>query len=274
MPNLKCQYHGWEFNEAGRTGRIPEPKNFRPWDRDNAHLRAIHLETIGDLVFLKLSDGGPALKEWFEPLDAVIADSFAAPRWQMKQVWNFDCRCNWKVPTENTLESYHVAEVHPKWFGGGLPDEQSSHHTLDERYTTLRYDCIREIDRKQTYAARTLGHEPTGAYCHFHFHPNIWFVTTDTFNYLATCIPTSPTTCEVQTRMFALWGAKRSPWASFVRQVAWRIGRRTMYMIFNEDRAIFESQQRGLAASDRPGVIGVREERIHTFQRYIRERTE
>ena len=28
------QYHGWEYDQRGRTAHIPEPKNFVPWDRE------------------------------------------------------------------------------------------------------------------------------------------------------------------------------------------------------------------------------------------------
>src|SRR5918995_701064 len=30
---LRCQYHGWEYNAEGGTGKIPDAKAFRPWDR-------------------------------------------------------------------------------------------------------------------------------------------------------------------------------------------------------------------------------------------------
>src|SRR5580704_8589668 len=36
--HLQCQYHGWEYDATGRTRRIPEPKEFVPFDRDAARL--------------------------------------------------------------------------------------------------------------------------------------------------------------------------------------------------------------------------------------------
>jgi choline monooxygenase len=41
--------------------------------------------------------------------------------------------------------------------------------------------------------------------------------------------------------------------------------------VHNEDRGIYESQQRGLEKSRHPGVIGIREERIYAFQKYLIE---
>jgi hypothetical protein len=39
--------------------------------------------------------------------------------------------------------------------------------------------------------------------------------------------------------------------------------------VFAEDATIYEGVQKGLAASPHPGVIGVREERIYYFQKYV-----
>ena len=42
-----------------------------------------------------------------------------------------------------------------------------------------------------------------------------------------------------------------------------------MLRVMSEDIAIFEDQQKGMAASRHPGCIGTREERIFVFQQYI-----
>ena len=53
-PRLRCQYHGWEYDEDGRTGRIPEAKCFAPWERDRAHLPKFRTECCGELIFVSL----------------------------------------------------------------------------------------------------------------------------------------------------------------------------------------------------------------------------
>ncbi len=269
-PGITCQYHGWEFKADGRTGKIPEAKAFRPWDREHSQLHSVGLDTCGDLIFVCLEpDRTPALPDWFAPLYDELATAFTSPLWRMAEIWDFECAANWKIPTENTLESYHVAAVHPRWLGGSLPDETMSEHHLDARYTTLRYDCNSPMEEKQAKICDYLGGHTDHSYRHWHVHPNIAFCLTDTFNYLATCQPTSPTTCRVRTRMFALHGPRRNPFAQLLRYVVWRIGRRTMRAVFNEDRHIFDAQQRGIQASRHRGVIGTREERIYVFQRYL-----
>ncbi len=272
-PGLVCQYHGWEFTQDGRTGKIPEAKAFRPWDRDNSQLHKLGLDTCGELIFICFKpERTPPLREWLSPLYQDLSAAFVSPMWKMSEIWDFDSASNWKVPTENTLESYHVAAVHPQWLGDKLPEESMSEHYLDSRYTTLRYDCNSPIEEKQAKICDYLGGRKDHSYRHWHVHPNIAFCLTDTFNYLATCQPTSPTTCRVRTRMFALHGVRRNLYAKLLRYVVWRIGRRTMKAVFNEDRKIFDAQQRGIQASRHRGVIGTREERIYVFQRYLCER--
>src|SRR5262245_56145483 len=57
---LRCQYHGWEYDAHGHTGKIPDSKAFRPWDRDNSCLRKFRVETWGEGVFVCLQDQGPS----------------------------------------------------------------------------------------------------------------------------------------------------------------------------------------------------------------------
>lgn len=273
MPALKCQYHGWQFKDDGRPSKILEPRAFRPWDRENALLIPVRLEKVGGLYFATLDQELPSLREWLGQFYETIEARYSAPAWKMAEAWEFDAPCNWKVPIENTLESYHIAEVHPTWMGGLLPDEKLSEHTLDDEWTTLRYRGDADPKGRAAWVTKQLGGDVTHFYHHWHIHPNVTFVMTDTFNYMASVVPTGPMTCRVRTRMFPLWGTGGSPWRHFVRQTAWIVGRRIMKTIFNEDRTVYEAQQRGITHSEHRGVIGIREERIYQFQKYVCERT-
>ena len=270
---FKCQYHGWEFKSDGSTGRIPEARCFRPWDRENSHLKPIRMEMCGDLIFINLSDSPESLKDFIgEKYDEIDAN-FQAPMWRMADAWEFDANSNWKVPVENTLDSYHIAEVHPHWFDGELPLELHSIHHLEHSQTRLMYAEEFPWRKEQIKTCRFLGGEPLGSYRHYHLHPNITTVMTDTFNYVCNFVPTSPTTVRLQIRMFALRGARNGPLRALVRYVSWLIARKSMRRIFNEDRTLYEAQQAGIQASNQPGVIGVREERIWQFQKWLLETT-
>lgn len=270
---FKCQYHGWEFKSDGSTARIPEAKCFRPWDRENSHLKPIAMEMCGDLIFIHLSDRPEPLKDFIGEKWEEIKANFQAPMWRMADVWEFDANSNWKVPVENTLDSYHIAEVHPHWFDGELPLENDSIHHLQHSQTRLEYGDSFPGSKEQHRVSRFLGGDPVGVYRHYHLHPTLIVLMTDTFNYICDHIPTSPTTVRMQIRMFALQGTRNGPLRSLVRYAAYRISRRVMRRIFNEDRTLYEAQQAGMQASHQPGVIGVREERIWQFQKWLLETT-
>ena len=267
---LRCQYHGWEFKETGGTGKIPEAKVFRPWDRDNSSLKKIKIDQCGDLIFVALSDNVPPLRDWLDPFYDEFAEIFTAPQWEMRHVLEFDCECNWKIPTENFLESYHVTALHPKWFDS-LPSENLTHHELESRYTSLEFDGRSNTELLQARVNSFLGGVPTRKYHHRHIHPNTIVCTTDTHSYVLTMQPTSPTTVRVKTRFFGFRGTRRGLMAKLVFRIAWELGKRRAVLVQLEDKRIFTDQQRGLQASRHPGVIGAREERVHQFQRYLLE---
>lgn len=271
QPQLRCQYHGWEYDDEGRTAKIPDARCFRPWDREHSRLNMFPVEPCGDLLFVSLEPPRCSLRDWLDPFFDETAAAFASPFWTLAHVWDYDCHCNWKVPCENTLESYHVPALHQKFFGDFLPDEELSEHRLDPRFTSLTYAATSQLERRQAQLNRWLGGTPINEYRHRHIHPNTVLVSTDTINYALMYLPTSPTTVRIRVRLFAVRGTRRGPIASAVSWLAWRFAKSKTLQVHNEDRGIYAAQQIGLERSRHPGVIGSREERIYAFQKYVLE---
>jgi phenylpropionate dioxygenase-like ring-hydroxylating dioxygenase large terminal subunit len=271
QPQLRCQYHGWEFDDRGCTAKIPDSRCFRPWDRENSRLNMFRLESCGDLLFVSLNPNVIPLREWMDPFYEETEQGFSSPMWNMRHVWEYDCTSNWKVPVENTLESYHIPAMHQKSIGNFLPPEDNIEHFLHERYTALSCAADSEMEMAQVRLNRWLGGKPTLKHLHRHIHPNTILVASDTFSYALMYLPTSPTTVRIRVRMFALRGTRRGPLASLVSWVAWQIGKSKTLKIQKEDLGIYASQQTGLERSRHPGVIGSREERLYVFQKYILE---
>ena len=271
QPKLRCQYHGWEYDDAGHTAKIPEAKCFRPWDRDNSRLNMFRLESCGDLLFVSLNPDAIPLRDWLNPFYEETERAFSGPMWKMTYVWEYDCESNWKVPAENALESYHVTALHQRFSGDVLPSEQNVQHLIDPRYTGLTFDATSKLEQLQARLNRWLGGVPTSKYLHRHMYPNTMLVSTDTINYALMYMPTSPTTVRIRMRFFAIRGTRRGPVASLLAWLAWRFAKSKTLQVHHEDRAVCASQQKGLARSRHPGVIGAREERIYFFQKYILE---
>lgn len=227
------------------------------------------LESCGDLLFVNLGEAGGSLRDWLEPFHDDIALNFSAPAWKMRWVWEYDCQCNWKVPAENTVESYHLPALHQKFYGSFYPSEERSLHTLADRYTQLEYMSNTAMERGQHLARRWLGGVPTDRYVHRHLFPNLILVTTDTLNYALMYLPTSPRTVRVRMRTFSFQGTRRDPLAALIAWAAWRIGKAKTLQVHHEDIAIYPAQQAGLESSTQKGVLGTREERIYAFQEYL-----
>lgn len=275
-PRLVCQYHGWEYGPTGQVAKVPDGGCFKPFDRENARLQCFAVDTCGDLVFVRLAAEGPGLAEHLGEFLPRIAAAFAPP-YHCNWTYDREFACNWKIPVENTVETYHLPFIHPSTLGGfGLIPEEAQAHWLEDRSTTLVYalDPASEPVRKQRQVSRQLGGPPChDQYVHHHIFPNLVFTFSDLFTYAQVYLPTGPTTSRTLAWMFSLEGTKRGPFARIVAHLVARHGVKANSAIQREDASVFEAQQRGIAATPFRGCIGTREERIWAFHSYLKRAT-
>src|SRR5262249_11481843 len=206
--------------------------------------------------------------EYLGPYYDIIAGHFAPP---FRQVWTWevDCPANWKVPVENSLESYHIDCLHPKTFGT-MPPESDCVHNLTERSTSFRMPIPPSFTRwVQDFAVRRLGRTPKDFYNHHHVFPNLTVNAMDVYCLAQVFVPTSATTSRQLAWLYTLHGPKNGPvkWL-YKRSLAWVVPW-IVRKIFLEDLSIFAEVQRGLEASVHRGVIGTREERLYPFQQFV-----
>jgi phenylpropionate dioxygenase-like ring-hydroxylating dioxygenase large terminal subunit len=264
---LRCQYHGWEYDREGHTGRIPDARAFRPWDREHACLQSFRVATCGDLVFINLSDNSLSLRDWLEPVWDAWQSYGGAYRHAL--TWEQDFPCNWKVVLENSLESYHIPQVHPTTFKDFAPEE-NVWHELTPRFSSFRTIPPRDFAaRAMDWLTRRLGQPITGEYWHRVLHPHTTGSSLDVFQMMQCVFPTGPRTCRYRSILFTLRGRRAGPFAwacyKFLRWTSTMVSRK----VFDEDATIYRGVQRGLEASPHRGVIGTREERVHAFQEYV-----
>jgi phenylpropionate dioxygenase-like ring-hydroxylating dioxygenase large terminal subunit len=268
---FRCRYHGWEFTKDGRTGKIPDARAFRPWDRENSCLKSFHVDTCADLVYVNFSDNPVPLREWIGPLWDVWQSYGGAFRHAL--TWEKEFPCNWKIVLENSLESYHIPEIHPTTFKE-FPPEENAWHELEPRFSSFR--TVAPIDfalRIQNWIVRRLGQVPDGVYMHRVLYPHATGSSLDSFRMMQCVFPTGPTTCRYRCIFFTIRGHRVNPlaWVLYrlLRSVATLVGKK----VFVEDGSIYEGVQRGIDRSPHPGVIGTREERVYQFQKYVLDNT-
>lgn len=272
MEKLRCQYHGWEYDDAGRTGKIPDAKCFRPFDRENAHLNLIRTESVGGIIFVTFNNDAPPIRTHLDDVSELYEESFNDD-FRLVWRWNKRIATNWKVPVENTVEMYHLPCLHKKSFGT-YPKEETCTHVLTERATTLHtLDYFPLLSKIQSWAIRRLGRTPTLKYWHHVIHPNLVFIGMDSFRLTEQFVPISPDETEQRVWLYAVQGKRWNPLALYIQFLMRFFVRSTTRKILTEDLPIFPAVQRGMRTSSHPGVIGSLEERIHVFQKWVLDET-
>ena len=117
---IVCPYHAWTYDIDGRVIGAPymdKSAGFKPREQK---LPEIRTEIWHGWVYVTLNPQAPAVAEQLAELDGIVS------RYRMEHyvpvatedyVWN----TNWKLLTENFMESYHVPVTHRKTLGSWLP---------------------------------------------------------------------------------------------------------------------------------------------------------
>jgi phenylpropionate dioxygenase-like ring-hydroxylating dioxygenase large terminal subunit len=267
---LKCQYHGWEYDADGNTCRIPDAQSFRPMQKGLLGLQEFRTELLGQLVFVSLDSDGPSLREFLGAFYDLIAPAFTSERYL---IWKtvLQQRCNWKIPMENTVETYHTAQVHPNSFGV-YPDEQYCTHEIHGDWDKMRVDYSYQTNRGEKLVSRLLGCTPDFIFDHCARYPNTVVSLNQLFNTLWTVIPDSTGTCRELIWTFALPGRRGRVRSWIARKLLKWWVTKFSEQVRAEDAAIFPHVHRGMSVPDRPiggGLISRREERIFAFQKFV-----
>jgi phenylpropionate dioxygenase-like ring-hydroxylating dioxygenase large terminal subunit len=277
---LRCQYHGWEYDADGVACKIPDAACFVPLTKGDLRLQPIRVDTLGPLVFVSLAPTGAGLRESLGPQVASKLEAWfrSAPRLAVSL--SIDHPCNWKVPIENVLESYHVPLLHDnfvarhprvfRFFQGAPGVGRKEAHELGDKHTTV-HDELGTDSALYKGLLRWFRPDASVAFEHVHAFPSLLLGQTAVVTFVQSILPLSPTRCRSLVRIFLDLGQQGRPLAErMVARAADRAARELFLLLMREDGRIFEAVQRGLETSQQPGVLGTREERIHAFHQYLR----
>jgi phenylpropionate dioxygenase-like ring-hydroxylating dioxygenase large terminal subunit len=266
---LRCQYHGWEYDEAGRVAKLPDGASFKGLKTKGLGLTGVRVETFGPMVFVNLSAHGPSVRETFGGVADEVEAHFSAHR--LAWTRTVERPVNWKVIVENAVESYHVPVVHPETFAY-YRDEALHEHELAPtftRYLDLEPWSTSRAGRVAALAARLFRPSPTmRRMTHVHVFPTILAFYGDLVSDFQVVEPLGP-----ERSRHVSWG--------FFPVDAPR-GTRTLHRIFNlaldrrgrkvsqEDLGIWTAVQAGKRHARSDGVLSAREERVFAFQDWVR----
>jgi 5,5'-dehydrodivanillate O-demethylase len=104
---LRCNYHGWQFDEAGRCVEQPFEEVARPEARfrDRVSIRAYPVEAKAGLLWAYLGPApAPLVPDW-----DIFSDR------GFKQIVFSHVPCNWLQCQENSIDPVHFEWLHSNW---------------------------------------------------------------------------------------------------------------------------------------------------------------
>jgi choline monooxygenase len=155
VTKLRCRYHGWTYDLAGRLRGTPEFDGVEDFRKEQEGLPPIAVETWGPFVFVHEGQPRQPLTEYLSPFpertQAMGLDAlhFAGRR-------EYDLHCNWKVFVDNFQDGgYHVNTVHPG-LAGAL--DYAQYRTENFAYSGVQSSPIKASDDPTVNKVRTGSH--------------------------------------------------------------------------------------------------------------------
>jgi choline monooxygenase len=140
---LRCRYHGWTYDLAGRLRGVPEFDGVQDFDRDREGLVSVHAAVWGPLVWVYLGDEPPPLAEFISPMPERTA-GLGMEQLRFVEHREYEIACNWKVFVDNYLDGgYHVNTVHPG-LAGVL--DYSQYRTEIAGHTSVQISPLKPAD--------------------------------------------------------------------------------------------------------------------------------
>jgi phenylpropionate dioxygenase-like ring-hydroxylating dioxygenase large terminal subunit len=111
VSRLRCRYHGWTYDLAGRLRGTPEFDGVAEFCREDYGLPPLAVATWGPLVFVHPPPQRGPLEEYLAPLPLLATGSDSL---KFARRTEYELDCNWKVFVDNYQDGgYHVNTVHP-----------------------------------------------------------------------------------------------------------------------------------------------------------------
>lgn len=114
---LRCPYHGWTYDLAGRLKGVPEFDGVTGFRREENGLQEVTVQKWGPLVFVHMGKPAMSLAEFLHPMPEMLAP-YRIDDLSCVGRKEYTLNCNWKVFVDNYLDGgYHVNAIHPSLAG-------------------------------------------------------------------------------------------------------------------------------------------------------------
>jgi choline monooxygenase len=229
---LRCRYHGWTYDLAGRLRGTPEFDGVADFRREDNGLVPLAVAAWGPLVWVHPGPDPVPLAEHLAPLPG-RAGGLGLDRLHFVARREYRLACNWKVFVDNYLDGgYHVNTVHPG-LAGVL--DYSQYRTEVAGNTSVQVSPLKP--------SGSVGEVRTGDTAYYWWvFPNLMLNLYEGVMDTNLVLPLGPEACRVVFDFYfaRAGGAAAEGWMAKSMEVA--------HQVQLEDVAICEEVQRGLAS--------------------------
>lgn len=264
---FQCPYHGWKYNNEGIPTGIPRKNTFDQLNQIDLKLTEFELTTIGVFCFIKLTP--KSSKTLISPLhklhDFLINVSDILNEQLDENKLYIDA--NWKIVLENTLEEYHVRQVHPNsLYKVGISESSfkfQTPHSSDQMTFNTKLTDFKKLNELLTDRKFIIED---------YIHQLIFPTMTIASAYGATIaiqqiIPISSRKTLFISHVFSTKLANTTPEKHPVIQAFYQNAIKFNQQVFDEDKEICEAVQLGLQFSDHTsGLFSTDETRVWAFE--------
>lgn len=267
---LVCRYHGWAFDSTGRPKTLPPRQRFAVnVETEHGCLERFHVERCGRFIFVSTVKTPPPLADYLGEFAAVLEQLSEA----MGALIEYDVvthAANWKLLVENVLECYHCGYIHPETFvrGLGIGKKPIVDIRIDHGHSSAHFP--KSPTSRDALKARATAHLADRKFTHdsfFHVHvfPNLFISSTEgSAFYVGHAVPAAVGQTRLRTRFFAPaveLDSRTQMRQNLINRQGVTLGRQ----VIDEDRAVLETVQRGMAAAKHSPLLGADEIRIDAF---------
>jgi len=152
---IRCPYHRWTFDLEGRLQSTPksfEDARMNPdleddavegFDADDNALNGVHVDRIGPLIFVNLSEDPMSLAEQAGAMKRRL-ESLPLGEYHHARRIVSEVECNWKVFSSNYSECDHCQANHQDWIEGISLAESALE--VNDYHWVLHYTHAHDVD--------------------------------------------------------------------------------------------------------------------------------
>lgn len=122
---IACPYHGWTYDLTGKLVSAPHMNGRRPFAKDKFCLPEIRTEIWDGWIYITLNPKIAPVADRLASL-AAVTDRYGAASYRTVISEDYVWRTNWKLLTENFMESYHLPIAHRATVGAWCPIEDTT----------------------------------------------------------------------------------------------------------------------------------------------------